>query len=147
MTTGRFALSLRLGLRRLHVLLAVIAVALSLAAVAPHGASAEPNTGGSPTDGAKKTCTDAGGTWTIDGTKGKCTGMGWPKDYSCDLTIDPKGTACSHLPKPRMVATGPIRNVSVGNVGVVRANDPTPVPTYVAVNANVSTSVMSPLDE
>lgn len=157
MTTGRFDLHLCLDLRRLRILLAVVAIMLGVVAAAPHGASAEPNTGGGTdaTAGAKKDCENAGGTWTIDGAKATCTGMGWPKDYSCDLTINPKGTACSHLPKPRMVSTGGGVRVARGNTvaAVSRAVDPTPAPTSVAVDpatvssAAVDGSQMAPLDE
>lgn len=142
--------SARVDLRQLRLILAVVAILLSIIAVAPHGASAEPNTGGGTdaTAGAKRDCENAGGTWTIDGSKATCTGMGWPKDYSCDLTINPNGTACSHLPKPRLAPSvrGP-RGVHIDNVSVYQAPDPTPIPTYVAVDSVDTASLISPLDE
>lgn len=67
---------------------------LGVIAAAPQGVSAQPNNGGDDaTAGAKKDCESGGGTWTIEGTKAYCKGMGWPKDYRCGLTINPNGTA------------------------------------------------------
>ena len=144
-------ISTRFDLRHLRLLLALVAITLGLFAAAPFGASAQPNTGEDTdaTAGAKKDCEKGGGTWTIDGTKAYCKGMGWPKDYSCDLTINPNGTACSHLPK--RVSSGPIvrgtRVVRVENAGVFQAQEATPVPTRVAIAASTDGMVMSPLDE
>lgn len=141
----------RFDLRHLRLVLAVLAIALGMLASSPYLAHAEDNAQPKPdaTAGAKKDCEKQGGTWKIDGTKATCTGMGWPKDYSCDLKINPNGTACSHLPK-RVVRPG-------GNIVVVRdlqvlevnSDQPqtTPTPSRTTQVKTQSSNELQPLEE
>ena len=144
------AMALRLDLRSLRLLLAVVALALGVIAAQPDGASAKPAHGGSQTTGgqsaggsaertmaqAQKACTDAGGTWTVEGTTAYCKGIGNGGDYSCNLKIGPG--ACSHL--PRFAAARATQGGSTNPA-------PTPMPTFPKdASAGAATS-MSPLDE
>lgn len=143
--------SARLDLRHLRLLLALIAITLGLIAAVPHGASAEPNNGTPPhtIEDSKKTCTDAGGTWTIDGTKAFCKGISKDGDYSCNLVIAPNGTACSHLPRTAPVTTVKGSRVETAANHGVSHPEPTTTPKQTRVEAsNAGTiSEMSPLDE
>lgn len=140
--------STRLDLRHVRLFLALVAIMLGVIAAAPIGASAEQNTGGTPSTGQSR-CGDAGGTWTIsaDGKTGTCSGLGRNKDYKCHLDVGPN--ACEYLPFIAPTSTpgkGP-RIVRVEHAGVYKAPAATPIPTYVAVASMSTVSEMSPLDE
>ena len=140
--------SARLDLRPLRLALLAAAVLLTLLAGAPNGASAEPNTGGSTKTVGQQNCENAGGTWTIDGTTATCKGRRDGQSHSCNLTVNPNGTACSHLPgsgRPARKAGEGQKDVRV--VGVYTVQEATPVPTYVAYEASDAVFSMSPLDE
>lgn len=144
-------LALRLDLRSLRLMLAVVAIALGMMASAPHGASAKPAQGGSQTTAggqttgsgvertmasAQKACTDAGGTWTVEGSTAYCKGIGNGGDYSCNLKIGPD--ACSHLPRYMAAARA--------TQGGSTTPTATPMPT-ISVDASGAASEMSPLDK
>ena len=139
--------SARLDLRPLRLALLAAAVLLTLLAAGGRGASAEPNTGGTPSTGQSR-CGDAGGTWTTstDGKTGTCSGLGKNKDYKCHLDIGPN--ACEYLPlvAPTKTPKGP-RIFRAENVGLAKAPAATPAPTYVAYEASDAVFSMSPLDE
>lgn len=144
-------ISARLDLRHLRLLLALVVIGLGIIAVAPNGASAEPNTGSGPKTVGQQNCENAGGTWTIDGTTATCKGRRDGQSHSCNLKVNPNGTACSHLPgSGRPARTGGSRTVNslpTNTLEVAKAPDPTPIPTYVAVQSVEIVSEMSPLDE
>lgn len=141
-------ISARLDLRPLRITLLAVAVLLALLATAPNGASAEPNTGSGPKTVGQQNCENAGGTWTVEGTTATCKGRRDGQSHSCNLKVNPNGTACSHLPgsgRPARQAGGNPRDVHV--VGVDTAQASIPVPTYVASHASDVVFSMSPLDE
>ena len=142
--------STRLDLRPLRLALFAAAVLLTLLAAAHNGASAEQNNGSAPKTVGQQNCESAGGTWTIDGTTATCKGRRDGQSHSCNLTVNPNGTACSHLPgsgRPSRKGGESPRIVRVESVGVEKAPVATPVPTYVAYEANDAVFSMSPLDE
>ena len=142
----------RLDLQPLRLALLAVAVLLALIAAAPNGASAEPNTGSGPKTVGQQNCENAGGTWTVEGTTATCKGRRDGQSHSCNLKVNPNGTACSHLPgsgRPARKAGGNPRDIHVVGVDTAQASAPeaTPAPTYVASHASDVVFSMSPLDE